>query len=135
MKFFGRKSAGRADVRPALSRGFSLWNAAAMPRTYEERVREGYAVFEAMALGPFGNRIPSLSFEVFADAGDVATGTIISEVSGVASDAGPLVGGIVISGDSAGGCAECDRATYPVFACRGCRRAAGTVRATRRGWY
>ena len=42
MKFFGRKSAGRADVRPALSRGFSLWNAASVPRTYEERVREGY---------------------------------------------------------------------------------------------
>ena len=55
-----------------------------------------------MALGPFGNRIPSLSFEVFADAGDVATGAIISEVSGVSSDAGPLVGGMVISGDSAG---------------------------------
>ena len=61
-----------------------------------------YAVFENMALASFGNRIPSLSFEVLADTGDVSTGAIIDEISGIASDTSPIVGGMVVSGDSAG---------------------------------
>jgi len=35
-----------------------------------------YAVFEALALADFGNRIPSLTFEVIADPAPVAAGTI-----------------------------------------------------------
>lgn len=35
-----------------------------------------------MALGPFGNRIPSLTFEVEADAGAVVVGAMLGEVSG-----------------------------------------------------
>ena len=43
MKFFGRKSAGRGDTRPALLRGWSSWGSGGeIPRSYEDRVREGY---------------------------------------------------------------------------------------------
>jgi hypothetical protein len=43
MKFFGRKSAGRGVSRPALLRGWSSWGAGGeIPRSYEDRVREGY---------------------------------------------------------------------------------------------
>jgi HK97 family phage portal protein len=42
MKFFGRKSAGRADARPVLSRGWSGWIGGEIPRSYEDRVRAGY---------------------------------------------------------------------------------------------
>ena len=43
MKLFGWKSAGRAVARPVLSRGFATWmGSAEVPRSYEERVREGY---------------------------------------------------------------------------------------------
>lgn len=40
-----------------------------------------YAVFEHLELGEFGNRIPSLSFEVFADNREVKVGQITSEIS------------------------------------------------------
>lgn len=39
-----------------------------------------YAVFEDLELAEFGNRIPSLTFEVIADAGPVAAGAILSEI-------------------------------------------------------
>ncbi len=43
MKFFGRKSAGRGSLRPALLRGWSSWGSGGeIPRSYEDRVREGY---------------------------------------------------------------------------------------------
>jgi HK97 family phage portal protein len=42
MKFFGRKSAGRADARPVLSRGWASWTSGAIPRSYEDRARAGY---------------------------------------------------------------------------------------------
>lgn len=41
-----------------------------------------YAVFEDLALADFGNRIPSLTFEVEADTGAVEIGTIAEAVSG-----------------------------------------------------
>jgi len=41
-----------------------------------------YAVFENMPLGDFGNRIPSLTFELIADAGAVGVGRIAAAVSG-----------------------------------------------------
>lgn len=40
-----------------------------------------YAVFENLELEEFGNRIPSLSFEVTADPGPVAAGEIVAELS------------------------------------------------------
>jgi HK97 family phage portal protein len=42
MKIFGWKSAGRAAVRPVLSRGWSAWISGEWPRSYEDRVRSGY---------------------------------------------------------------------------------------------
>lgn len=41
-----------------------------------------YAVFEDLELGEFGNRIPSLTFEVIADAAPVEAGAIITEITG-----------------------------------------------------
>lgn len=40
------------------------------------------AVFEDMDLTDYGNRIPSLTFEVIADDGTVSLGTIINDISG-----------------------------------------------------
>lgn len=60
-----------------------------------------YAVFEMLALADFGNRIPSLTFEVIADEGVVLVSTIAKalaeEVSGTAALA---VGGFAASGGS-----------------------------------
>ncbi|WP_223262631.1 phage tail protein [Sphingobium sp. SCG-1] len=59
-----------------------------------------YAVFEDLALADFGNRIPSLTFEVVADTGEVSTGSIASALSGgVLSGAGGMVSGYAASGD------------------------------------
>jgi hypothetical protein len=60
-----------------------------------------YAVFENMALGPFGNRIPSLSFEVEADEGSVSLGPILSELGegALAASGGMSVRGFAASGD------------------------------------
>lgn len=59
-----------------------------------------YAVFEDLELADFGNRIPSLTFEVVADDEDVTTGAIAAALSdGVLSGAGGSVGGYAASGD------------------------------------
>jgi hypothetical protein len=59
-----------------------------------------YAVFEDLALADYGNRIPSLTFEILADAGPVAVGAIVRTLSGgaVISDAGAQVDGYAASG-------------------------------------
>jgi hypothetical protein len=61
-----------------------------------------YALFEDLALEDFGNRIPSLSFEVEADLGAVPVGAIASELSQGAIGAGatPSLGGYAAMGDS-----------------------------------
>jgi hypothetical protein len=61
-----------------------------------------YAVFEDMQLAEFGNRIPSLSFEVEADPGPVTIAEVASELSGGAIAGGPgfAVDGYAASGDS-----------------------------------
>lgn len=60
-----------------------------------------YAVFEDLALEDFGNRIPSLTFEVTADAAPVTVGAVAQAVSdGVVRDAG---GSAAIDGFSAYG--------------------------------
>jgi hypothetical protein len=55
-----------------------------------------YAVFEGLQLGDFGNRIPSLTFEVEADTRPVPMGAIVEELSAGAIPAGegvlPLIG-------------------------------------------
>jgi len=72
-----------------------------------------YAVFEDMQLGGFGNRIPSLSFEVIADAGATSAGAIIAELGGIASDGGTALGGVAAQGDSVRGVAEALAAALP----------------------
>jgi hypothetical protein len=64
-----------------------------------------YAVFENLALADFGNRIPSLTFEVEADTGAIALGAIVEGVSGgaVRSDLALPVGGFSGYGDSVRG--------------------------------
>ena len=59
-----------------------------------------YAVFENMQLADFGNRIPSLTFEVEADAEAVAIGAIAEALSG-----GEVVGGetLALTGYAASG--------------------------------
>lgn len=63
-----------------------------------------YVVFENLELGDYGNRIPALSFEVFAEGGDesvslaqlvpaavlLATGPRLAEARGFADEGGPL---------------------------------------------
>ncbi|MDH7639573.1 phage tail protein [Sphingomonas oryzagri] len=75
-----------------------------------------YAVFEDLQLADYGNRIPSLSFEVEADDGAVSLTTIAailseSEVSGAG---GPLLGGYAASGDSLRGAIEGLGSALPV---------------------
>lgn len=61
-----------------------------------------YAVFENMALGDFGNRIPSLTFEVEADAGPIAIGPMLESLSGgaIGGNGGAVLRGIAASGES-----------------------------------
>jgi Putative phage tail protein len=62
-----------------------------------------YAVFEDLALADFGNRIPSLTFELIADAGPVGVAAVIAEASGEAALAdAPLLmlGGFSAQGDA-----------------------------------
>lgn len=68
-----------------------------------------YAVFEHFQLADYGNRIPSLTFEVIADAGPVTVGAIAADVSdGVidGDDAGQALGGFAAYGDSVRGVVE-----------------------------
>ncbi len=63
-----------------------------------------YAVFEGMQLADYGNRIPSLTFEVEADAGPVTSGAIAAAVAPEADAAGgALLGGFAASGTSVRG--------------------------------
>jgi len=51
-----------------------------------------YVVFEDLQLADFGNRIPALSFEVFADEHEVALADLLSLPDVAASDSAPLPG-------------------------------------------
>lgn len=61
-----------------------------------------YAMFENLRLEDFGNRIPSLTFEVEADPAPVSLGAIAAELSGggVAAGATPALGGYAALGDT-----------------------------------
>jgi Putative phage tail protein len=66
-----------------------------------------FAVFENLQLGDYGNRIPSLSFEVIADPGGTSAGAVIAGLSdAVSTDGGPALGGLAATGDSVRGVAE-----------------------------
>jgi hypothetical protein len=67
-----------------------------------------YAMFEDFQLADYGNRIPSLSFEVVADDGAVSVGAVASALSDGAIVAGrsPDLAGYVAGGDSVRGALE-----------------------------
>ncbi|NYT42456.1 hypothetical protein HZY97_16915 [Sphingomonas sp. R-74633] len=66
-----------------------------------------YAVFEDLELGPWGNRIPSLSFEVEADAAPIAAGDIAVALGAVAaSDPTVALAGFAAQGTSLAAVAE-----------------------------
>jgi hypothetical protein len=67
-----------------------------------------YVVFDNCQLGDFGNRIPSLSFEIFADEAPIGIAALIAELTGDGVTAGtsPTLDGVAASGDSVRGVAE-----------------------------
>ncbi|RDE04814.1 hypothetical protein DVW87_14665 [Sphingomonas aracearum] len=67
-----------------------------------------YAVFENLELAEFGNRLPSLTFEVFADEAPVSAGFIAAELTQgrVAARGGTMLDGFAAYGDSARGVLE-----------------------------
>ena len=75
-----------------------------------------YAVFEDLQLADYGNRIPSLSFEVEADDGAISLATIAAILSDgeVGGEGGPLLGGYAASGDSLRGAIEGLGSALPV---------------------
>ncbi len=75
-----------------------------------------YVVFEQLQLADYGNRIPSLSFEVVADDAPVPLATIANALSDgeVAGSGGPLLIGYAASGDSVRGAIEGLAAALPV---------------------
>lgn len=75
-----------------------------------------YALFENFQLADYGNHIPSLTFEVSADAGPVAIGAIAEILSsGAVVDGGtPAVNGYAASGDSIRGAIETLADVVPV---------------------
>jgi hypothetical protein len=80
-----------------------------------------YVVFEELELGSFGNRIPSLTFEVEADAGNVDAGTVgnlLLEAPGRCAGEWPFAG-YAASGDRA------RDALAPLFEADGVRLATG----------
>lgn len=75
-----------------------------------------YAVFENMPLEAFGNRIPSLTFEVDADPGPCAVGDILARLSDGLIDAqgGPALDGFAASGSSLDAMIETLAAVMPL---------------------
>lgn len=73
------------------------------------------AVFEDFQLADYGNRIPSLTFELEAEAGAVPLDTIVGEISGgaVEAESDALVSGYAAHGDSVRGAIETLLAAMP----------------------
>jgi len=66
-----------------------------------------YAVFENFQLADYGNRIPSLTFELLAGDAAVTTGSVAAELSGgLVSGAGAALTGVSAYGDSVRGVLE-----------------------------
>lgn len=72
-----------------------------------------YAVFEDLDLTPFGNRIPSLSFEVIADEGGVALASLAGTGAATSRALDGLLGFAVDGGSLADGLAVID-SVYPL---------------------
>lgn len=74
-----------------------------------------YVLFEDFELGDYGNRIPSLSFEVIADPADVTIGAILSDLAGPACHANDAaaIAGFAATGDSIRGVAETLAPLFP----------------------
>ena len=77
-----------------------------------------YAVFEDLQLGDFGNRIPSLSFEVFADDAPVSLGDVAESLAGphIQANCPTLLDGIAITGSSVRGVLEAITPVIPIHA-------------------
>jgi hypothetical protein len=75
-----------------------------------------YAVFEEMQLADYGNRIPSLSFEVIADEADVSIGEIAQGLTkGTVIQSAPTrIAGFVASGETARGNLEALSSLVPL---------------------
>ena len=80
-----------------------------------------YAVFEELELGGFGNRIPSLTFEVEADAGSIDAGQVGARLLG---DAALCTGDWGFSGYAASG-ERAREALAPLFEADGVRLCSG----------
>ena len=78
-----------------------------------------YVVFEGLQLADYGNRIPSLSFEVVADSGPIGLGSAIAALDpqSITAETGPVLGGIAAIGSSVRGLIETFAATIPMI-CR-----------------
>lgn len=76
-----------------------------------------YVVFEGLQLADYGNRIPSLSFEVVGDEGPVALGAMIAELTGITAEAGPSVTGFAATGGSVRAVADAIQPAFPMI-CR-----------------
>jgi hypothetical protein len=74
------------------------------------------AVFTDFQLATYGNRIPSLSFEIIADEVPVGVASILGELSGnaVSGASAALIDGLAVQGDSVRGVAETLAAALPV---------------------
>ena len=80
-----------------------------------------YAVFEDFQLADYGNRIPSLSFEVLADTGPIAVGAVLADASGgkLSATAPTVIDGIAVTGDSVRGVSESFAGVVPLLAVDG----------------
>jgi hypothetical protein len=67
-----------------------------------------YAMFEGLQLADFGNRIPSLTFEIEADEAPPTLGAVLEALGGgdIASDIAATIEGYAASGDSVRGAIE-----------------------------
>jgi hypothetical protein len=74
-----------------------------------------YAVFEDFQLADYGNRIPSLSFEVIADEAAPATGAIFNGIAGLDADCPTMFEGFVANGTSVRGVIEAIDAVVPLI--------------------
>lgn len=76
---------------------------------------QAYVVFEGLQLADYGNRIPSLSFEIVADEASVGVGAMIGELAGVVAETGPPVTGFAASGLSVRVISESVAAAFPMI--------------------
>ncbi|HEX8485390.1 phage tail protein [Sphingomonas sp.] len=94
-----------------------------------------YVVFEGLELAEFGNRIPSLTFEIVADAGAVTSGAVARALADevIAADDGLTLGGFAAAGGSVRAVLEtCAQASGAWFAVAGEGLAFRTIGAATR---